>query len=81
MKKTYVKPELYFESFELSSNIAAGCSPTAIVNHAENTCPYVVENVFAVFQNETSGCKYTPDQVGNKVCYGVPTDDKRLFSS
>ena len=25
MKKTYTKPELYFESFELSANIATGC--------------------------------------------------------
>ena len=26
MKKTYVRPEVYFENFELSTNIATGCS-------------------------------------------------------
>ena len=26
MKKTYVKPEVYFESFELSASIADNCA-------------------------------------------------------
>ena len=34
MKKQYVKPELYFEDFELSANIATGCE--APTNHTKD---------------------------------------------
>lgn len=41
--KEYVKPELFFESFELSEQIAVGCSQDLIVNHGDGeSC--VLEN-------------------------------------
>ncbi len=30
MKKQYIAPDLYFESFELSESVAAGCSSKGI---------------------------------------------------
>ena len=36
MKKTYVKPEVHFESFELSTNIAYACGkPTHTPKHTD----------------------------------------------
>ena len=31
MKKTYVKPEVHFESFELSTNIAYACGNAIVI--------------------------------------------------
>ena len=39
MKKQYVKPELYFENFELSTSIAA-CAYTDATHQDGNTCAY-----------------------------------------
>lgn len=36
MKKTYVKPEVYFESFELSASIADNCGKPLNLN--QDTC-------------------------------------------
>lgn len=77
MKKTYVKPQVYFEDFQLSASIAAGCTPGYIVGHSEMTCSWD-DGVGTIFEN--TSCTYTPDQAGN-VCYGVPLDTNRLFAS
>lgn len=78
MKKAYVKPEIYFESFELSANIATGCS--TIIDHAQDTCGVVTPGIpGAAFTTTISGCTWTGD--GEKVCYHVPTESAKLFSS
>lgn len=81
MKKQYVKPELYFENFELSTNIATGCA--TIVNNQEGTCTYTVSvNGIEgnVFLSNTQGCVYTnPDDAG--ICYNVPEGNNKVFSS
>ena len=77
MKKAYVKPRVYFEDFQLSASIAAGCTPGYIVGYSEATCSWN-DGVGTIFQN--ASCTYTPDQAGN-VCYGVPLDTNRLFAS
>ena len=37
MKKTYCKPQIAFESFELTSSIAAGCAIPANHNDQKST--------------------------------------------
>ena len=78
MKKQYVKPELYFEDFELSTNIATGCG--TIVEHADGECTYVQPGIGTVFTTNIAGCEYkNPDDVG--VCYNVPEGNNKVFSS
>lgn len=78
MKKTYVKPEVYFESFELSANIATGCEIS--INHAVGACWKGFEGFkdFNIFV-ESHSCKATPDQYG--LCYHSPTDANNIFTS
>lgn len=71
MKKVYSKPDIIFESFSLSQNIAAGCEYTNSVD--PNL--YMTGKGFA-FTDEAN-CQYkVPDQVGgdgefNGICYHV----------
>lgn len=81
MKKAYVKPEIYFESFELSANIATGCEYTT--NHAMNVCTYEITGGRNVFVDATTSCndiKVPGGQYGS-VCYHVPSDTSNLFTS
>lgn len=79
MKKQYVKPELYFEDFELSANIAAGCIKAT--NYAAYVCTYETggEKVFS--GGEDSECTVTPENGAPSLCYDNPTADTKLFSS
>ena len=78
MKKTYVKPEVYFENFELSANIATGCERS--IGPTVGTCWKGVEGFksFGIF-TETHSCKTTPDEYG--LCYHTPTDADNIFTS
>lgn len=77
MKKQYVKPELYFENFELSTSIAS-CSPGYKVNQAPGSCahPIAGEKVFT----SNPPCETTPQDDG-EICYQNPQDGSRYFSS
>lgn len=83
MKKTYVKPEVHFESFELSTSIATGCS--ASYNHGNtnfgnaNQC-YLIYGTDKVFLEKTAGCTLT-DFDENMFCYHVPAANDKIFSS
>lgn len=89
MKKNYNKPEIMFEDFSLSNNIAAGCEFEA--NSAQDMCGYVlgITNQ-VVFISKETGCTYTENVVSdstgyyyqgaNKICYHVP-DASNLFNS
>ena len=82
MKKTYVKPEVYFESFELNTSIAAGCGVR--INSAEGVCNWI-PGVGSIF-TEYPTCTYTADDnvSGNiepDFCYHVPLDSKKVFTS
>ena len=79
MKKTYVKPELYFESFELSSNIASGCQTITKLQSKETACGYN-DGVDVIFTSSMGGCNVKDDGTG-KICYDVPSDSNRLFTS
>ncbi len=81
MKKTYVKPEVYFESFELSANIATGCSTITKTLNEEQLCGFF-DGVDIIFLNGMSACTYpTTDGSYNSMCYHHPAADTKLFSS
>lgn len=75
MKKSYVKPQLYFENFQLSTSIAAGCG--FATNHAKDDCNYI-PGVGTVFL-DSSTCAYTPEDAG--LCYQTVVDSSRVFTS
>lgn len=82
MKKTYVKPEVYFESFELSANIAAGCGAGykgKVNSHDIHSCGYVY-NGEAIFSPGV--CFYeTQDGKEYGLCYDIPNADNKIFAS
>ena len=61
MKKEYKKPELFFDSFELSSNIAATCQYN--IGHDQLTCK-LEDGTF------TNACFYPPTEPEG-ACYHV----------
>ena len=81
MKKTYEKPEVYFESFELSTSIAASCA-NPIHNMARDICGLEIPDVGAIFLNGIQGCKdYKVNDGAYNFCYHNPTDQTNLFNS
>lgn len=76
MKREYVKPNLSFESFEMSSNIATGCGNAQ--HYSEMTCDTQLGAGMVYFVDNNS-CEYTPED--NGMCYQIPTEDTRLFAS
>ena len=74
MKKEYCKPELYFESFELSANIAANCGFP--LNHTMVACQPISGMTLFL---ETSNCETTPE--ANGLCYQAFEEEKTLFTS
>ena len=87
MKKVYNAPQIFFESFSMSTNIAGGCE-FKTSQMAEGTCGYMPDRWVGlpVFISSTTGCGATyPDgefiDGTDTVCYHVPTDTKNLFNS
>ncbi len=79
MKRAYSKPEIAFEDFSLSTNIASCNTPG---NQAENVCGYFWPGIGYVFSEDISGCQKKVDNGDwNGICYHVPTGDKNLFNS
>lgn len=80
MKKVYSKPQIVFDSFELSQSIAANCD--VITNYAEKVCP-----VDYKFGNKTvklfmeAPCKFTAQGHYDNPCYHVPVTGEAIFSS
>lgn len=82
MKKVYAKPEIVFESFSMSTNIAGGCD-TIINNHSYGNCAYVLRTGEMVFVAEYPDVCKTVEADGdwNGICYHVPVDTQNLFNS
>ena len=81
MKKTYAKPQIVFESFQLTANIAGDCNIRPNITN-EATCGYN-DNGWIVFQN-SAVCIHVqvgPDGEYNGLCYHVPTGDMSVFTS
>lgn len=80
MKKKYEKPQAFFESFELSANIAAGCAPNSRAHYSEGSCSYELGGMF-LFTDRIKECT-TPIDDGGDFCYHVPNDSlSKIFSS
>ena len=79
MKKNYVKPQVYFEDFRLSTSIAGGCACTA--NSAENSCSVNVPGTSETYITDLNMCSFTVPAQNDKFCYHVPMDNKNVFSS
>lgn len=83
MKKLYSKPEILFESFTMSTNIAAGCK---FINSipAETICGYDDGRNGRVFTDGVggaNGCIYTQPDDNDRLCYHVPNEDYDIFNS
>ena len=80
MKKTYVKPQIAYESFQLSTSIANGCElyPT---NLAQYVCPVEDPDTgFSLFaDNQASLCDTVP--ANGKICYDVPNANWNVLQS
>ena len=79
MKKIYSKPEIMFDSFTLTTNIAAGCG-NKINTHVNDACGIELPGVGVVFLDGVAGCKETFVE-SDEYCYHVPIDANRLFNS
>lgn len=86
MKKVYSKPDVFFEDFSLSTNIAAGCEEKA--NFAEETCGLEVEFTDTItvtlLNGDISACapECDPKDYGyNNLCYHNPSEDYNLYNS
>ena len=85
MKKTYSKPQIMFEAFTLSTNIAAGCG---VINdtHSEGGCGYTPERwpASVVLFNSEPLCNTNPkDTEFDGLCYDNPSagTGMNLFTS
>jgi len=85
MKQRYEKPQIYMESFEISSFIAASCAQKL---HAIDTC--TLEDEFGSGSGDNSiiyfgnaYCNYNPEleEDHNGICYNTPTADNAYFGS
>lgn len=82
MKKIYSAPEIMFEDFSLSSNIAAGCEK--IVNPHLYECGVNFPGIGIIFTDDALGCieKVESDtKTHDGFCYHVPQENKNLFNS
>lgn len=93
MKMNYQKPDVYFEDFAFSSNIASSCSQirgnqsqeigcTSYGTHNDPSNCFFYDNGWAVFHQGTQGCVIYPQEDNpNNLCYHVSTDETRMFAS
>ena len=91
MKKTYTKPEISFESFLMSTNIAGDCEIRANTNTNYNTCGHVYGDKI-LFGDDLYGCKrhgsnsllfkpYEEKDGYDSFCYHTPTEASNIFNS
>lgn len=80
MKKAYSSPDIIYESFNLSTSIAACAIET---NFSEYVCGYEVYPGFVIFKMGIDGClaPIEGDIFGDKICYDNPSGFLNLFSS
>jgi len=85
MKKAYSKPEIVFENFSLSTNIAGDCE-FKTNTWTYNLCGLESTGIGTVFMSSMSVCSFPADMVGDddakygNICYHVPYGEN-LFNS
>lgn len=87
MKKLYSKPEIMFEDFTLSENIAGNCE-SIVGNPTKGTCAVLGTGGIAIFDGNVGAvCVFKPEDLDgepdmyDKFCYHVPTEYNNLFNS
>ncbi len=82
MKKAYVKPQIVFESFQLSTSIAASCALIG-TQLAQYVCPFEdPDSGFLIFaESVASPCDTAPVGGNDSVCYDVPNESWNVLSS
>lgn len=86
MKKVYTAPEILFESFVMSTNIAGDCE-SIVGNPTKGTCAVIGTGNQAIFGGDVDACDFTPESMGGSndmwdgFCYHVPTEKYTLFNS
>ena len=79
MKENYKKPTIYFENFELSQSIAAGCK---FLTEDKEGSPIVDPELgFQVSSMGADGPMCSTGPGGDSICYHVPTRDVGVLSS
>jgi len=81
MKKKYVAPDLYFESYELSQSIAAGCGSDGIdfVSSVQSLGYFLESNPS---NNQGYTCEtYLTDNQYEIYCYWDGQDNNKIFLS
>ena len=81
MKKTYSRPEVSYENFQLSQSIASGCE--GIANFAEDMCSvtYKVFGAEAQLFTLSEVCRDNVPRKDDYVCYHAPSEANNVFSS
>ena len=87
MKKRYEKPQIVFEDFTLSTNIAGDCG-TIIDGQSLGNCALEGTGGINVFILGVFACEFTPTDMGfvnddayDGICYHVPIPSQSLFNS
>ncbi len=79
MKKSYCKPQITFESFQLSTSIAATCALLGS-NLAQYVCPVTdQETGWTFFADSNSLCDTVP--ANGSICYDVPVASWNVMNS
>lgn len=76
--KKYVKPELLYERFVLSEQIAVGCSPTLIANLRSQTDCTISMSGATLFAQENEACVV---HEAEGFCYTNGSESFTIFSS
>lgn len=84
MKKVYSEPDILFESFALTTNIAAGCELQP--NTSAEGCGVKYTPQLILFSSDVSpDCNRAPGQTGidyyDQFCYHTNTSDLNVFFS
>lgn len=76
MKVNYIKPTIYFESFELSQSIAAGCK---FLTEDKEGSEILDPEIGAIYVMGADGpaCGVS----GDSICYHTPVNSTGVFSS
>ena len=82
--KKYVKPELFFEQFELSQHIA-DCA-WELLTPTKDTCSATSDlDILGVlpnlFMNENNGCALIPGDNYQQICYQDGAQGANVFAS
>ena len=80
MKKAYSKPQILFDSFELSQSIALGCE--MISNQSKGSCT-VTDPILDLVYITDNACQghYTEPGIEDRLCYYAPDDAYNVYSS